>query len=191
MSDVRSHLLDAAAELFADRGYEAVSMRDIAKVVGVTQANLYYHFKDKADLIEATLAYVFELRGLSLHASLANRPGEELEAFVRWFVDALMTDRVFARLLYRELLDGDERRIAALSGTVLQLPFQAITAAAAPGRSDDEAKKLALSYVGFIVGQTLVFPLAPGLIGQSAPAETPDAVAIRLLQLLRIPVLEA
>ncbi|MFX4086881.1 MULTISPECIES: TetR/AcrR family transcriptional regulator [Sphingobium] len=191
MSDMRSQLLDASAELFADHGYEAVSMRDISRAMGFTQANLYYHFRDKADLIQATLAHIFELRALSLHAWLADRPGDQLEAFVRWFVDALMTDRIFARLLYRELLDGDDKRIAALSSTVLQLPFEAITAAVAPGRTDQEAKKVALSYVGFIVGQTLVLPLAPGLIGQTEPGETADAVATRLLQLLQMPVLEA
>src|SRR3546814_18179316 len=124
MSDMRSQLLDTAARLFAERGYKAVSMRDIAKLVGVTQANLYYHFRDKADLIEATLASVFEARAQELDAWLARHPSNQIEAFVRWFVQMLMTDRIFASLLYRELLDGDEARIAALSRTVLQKPFQ-------------------------------------------------------------------
>src|SRR3546814_4649418 len=92
MSDMRSQLLDTAARLFAERGYKAVSMRDIAKLVGVTQANLYYHFRDKADLIEATLASVFEARAQELDAWLARHPSNQIEAFVRWFVQMLMTE---------------------------------------------------------------------------------------------------
>lgn len=191
MSDMRFQLLETAAALYAERGYEAVSMRDIAKVVGVTQANLYYHFKDKADLIQATLAHVFELRGLSLQGWIAEHPGDQLDAFVRWFVTTLMTDRVFARLLYRELIDGDGERIAMLSRTVLQLPFQVITDAVANGRSAQDAKMVAISYVGFVVGQVLILPLSPGLTGQDDGSENADAVATRLLGLMRSANVEA
>jgi AcrR family transcriptional regulator len=185
MADMGRQLLDAAAELFAERGYDAVSMRDISKVVGVTQANLYYHFQHKADLIQAALAHVFELRGLSLRGALDSHSDDPLGAFVRWFVEALMTDKVFAGLLYRELLDGDAERIGKLCESVLNLPFQSITIAVGGGRSDPEARSLALSYVGFILGQVLVLPLAPSLTGEDDISGTPDAVASRLLALIR------
>ena len=92
MSDMRTQLLKAAAELFAERGYDAVSMRDIAKVVGVTQANLYYHFQDKADLIQSTLERVFKTRAEDLSAWLGDHPEDQLGAFVRWLVGELMTE---------------------------------------------------------------------------------------------------
>lgn len=191
MSDMRSQLLDTAARLFAERGYKAVSMRDIAKLVGVTQANLYYHFRDKADLIEATLASVFEARAQELDAWLARHPSNQIEAFVRWFVQMLMTDRIFARLLYRELLDGDEARIAALSRTVLQKPFHSIVAAVRKGRLDVPAREVALSLVGFALGQVLVLPLAPGLTGESETADTVDRVVARFLALIHPATVEA
>ncbi|AJA11750.1 MAG: TetR/AcrR family transcriptional regulator [Hyphomonas sp.] len=191
MSDMRSQLLDTAARLFAERGYKAVSMRDIAKLVGVTQANLYYHFRDKADLIEATLASVFEARAQELDAWLARHPSNQIEAFVRWFVQMLMTDRIFARLLYRELLDGDEARIAALSRTVLQKPFHSIVAAVRKGRLDVPAREVALSLVGFALGQVLVLPLAPGLTGESETADTVDRVVARFLALIQPATVEA
>jgi AcrR family transcriptional regulator len=43
--DTRTAILDVSARLYADLGYSAVSMRDVAGVVGVTSANLYHHFK--------------------------------------------------------------------------------------------------------------------------------------------------
>jgi AcrR family transcriptional regulator len=183
MSDARSQLLDAAARLFAARGYDAVSMRDIAKAVGVTQANLYYHFRDKADLIQATLAQVFEASAERLEAWLSDHPGNRLEAFVRWFIAALTTDQIFARLLYRELLDGDAIRVDALSRTVLQRPFRAVVATIAPTTGTGAAEAAALSLVGFILGQVLVQPLAPGLAGAEAAGEPADALTARVLAL--------
>lgn len=185
MADMRSQILDAAAELFAERGYEGVSMRDIARVVGVTQANLYYHFAGKADLIEATLAHVFGAAAERLQAWLADHPDDQVRAFVRWLVEALMTDRTFARLLYRELLDGDEARIDSLSRTVLQAPFQLLVVAVASQRSPEAARALALSIIGCAIGQVLVLPLAPGLTGNEGGPERVEIIADRLFILIR------
>jgi len=52
----RDNIVDAAAQLFVQNGYDATSVRQIADVVGVTEAALYYHFKDgKRELLEAVI----------------------------------------------------------------------------------------------------------------------------------------
>lgn len=43
-SQSRENLLDAAEQLFTSRGYTAVTLKDIAKALGIKQASLYYHF---------------------------------------------------------------------------------------------------------------------------------------------------
>jgi AcrR family transcriptional regulator len=50
-------VLDAAATIFADKGYAGASTRDIAERLGVRQASLYYYFPSK----EAALAAICEL----------------------------------------------------------------------------------------------------------------------------------
>jgi AcrR family transcriptional regulator len=52
----RERILEAALTLFAERGYEAISMREIAEQLGITKAALYYHFDSKADIVRAMLA---------------------------------------------------------------------------------------------------------------------------------------
>ena len=42
----RDLIIETAAELFRENGYSATSVRQIAEAVGVTEAALYYHFKD-------------------------------------------------------------------------------------------------------------------------------------------------
>ena len=51
----RQAILHAAAGLFRERGYAAVSLRDIAEVVGMKTGSLYYHFESKESLVEEIL----------------------------------------------------------------------------------------------------------------------------------------
>jgi len=51
----RQAILHAAAGLFRERGYAAVSLRDIAEVVGMKTGSLYYHFDSKESLVEEIL----------------------------------------------------------------------------------------------------------------------------------------
>jgi AcrR family transcriptional regulator len=52
----RERILDVALTLFAEKGYDATSMREIAEHLGITKAALYYHFDSKADIVRAMLA---------------------------------------------------------------------------------------------------------------------------------------
>lgn len=55
MSDLRPQILDAAKRLFIEKGYHGLAMRQIAEALGVSKAALYYHFKDKEELLLAIL----------------------------------------------------------------------------------------------------------------------------------------
>ncbi|MDJ1138034.1 TetR/AcrR family transcriptional regulator [Streptomyces iconiensis] len=49
--NTRQRIQDVALEMFAERGYEKSSLREIAEQLGVTKAALYYHFKTKEDIV--------------------------------------------------------------------------------------------------------------------------------------------
>ena len=58
-------ILEGATHLFVTQGYHRISMREIAEAVGVSKAGLYYHFKDKEDLLLAILtAYLDNIERL-------------------------------------------------------------------------------------------------------------------------------
>ena len=57
--DARDRILSAAESLFAVRGFEGVSTTQIAKVAGITQPLIHYHFKNKEALWKATVARLF------------------------------------------------------------------------------------------------------------------------------------
>ena len=53
--DGRERILDEARSLFLTKGFAATSMQEIADAVGLTKPALYYHFKDKQELMLAVI----------------------------------------------------------------------------------------------------------------------------------------
>jgi TetR/AcrR family acrAB operon transcriptional repressor len=53
--ETRNRLLDAAEQLFHDRGVSRTSLQDIAAAAGVTRGAVYWHFQDKAELFNAMM----------------------------------------------------------------------------------------------------------------------------------------
>ena len=56
----KERILNVAIDLFAIRGFDAVSLREIADAAGVRKATLYYYFTTKDEILEKILEYVLE-----------------------------------------------------------------------------------------------------------------------------------
>ncbi|MBO0913743.1 TetR/AcrR family transcriptional regulator [Streptomyces laculatispora] len=52
-ANTRNKIQSVALDLFVELGYEKTTMREIAEVLGITKAALYYHFKAKEDILVA------------------------------------------------------------------------------------------------------------------------------------------
>jgi AcrR family transcriptional regulator len=124
--DRMEQTLGAAHELFAERGYAAVTMDEIAAAVGVTKPLLYNYFGNKEQLYIACM----ERAGDSLIKTIAGsvgqsaNPGDALGAGVRAFFEFLDTDRAAWAVLFDETLPhGGEvfDRVAAYRGQIVDL----------------------------------------------------------------------
>ncbi|MBD2101936.1 TetR/AcrR family transcriptional regulator [Leptolyngbya sp. FACHB-261] len=71
----RELVLEAAEQLFASRGYAAVTLKDIAKQLGIKQASLYYHVPGgKEDLFVEVMVRHLERRRETLEQIIATGP---------------------------------------------------------------------------------------------------------------------
>lgn len=87
--NARERVLIAAETLFRQRGYNVVTMRDIAEEVGIRQASLYYHFPTKEQLFITVIEQVFERHRNGLQQVLAEAGSdlrEQLHAASHWFI---------------------------------------------------------------------------------------------------------
>lgn len=76
MKGTKWTLFNVSVDLFADKGYDNVSIRDIAYAAGIKSASIYNHFKSKEEIL--TTIYEF----YDYHYSYFAPPLEELLAFV-------------------------------------------------------------------------------------------------------------
>ena len=53
--DTRQRILDVAAKLFSENGFDGTSVRDIAAELGIANPSIYHHFKSKSDLLTELL----------------------------------------------------------------------------------------------------------------------------------------
>jgi AcrR family transcriptional regulator len=103
----RRRILDAARELFAERGWAATSIDEVVGAAGVTKGALYHHFRDKTDVLRA----VYEdqeqrsIEGLLAIGGEHDDPLDALRAGCRAFLTACL-DPTFRRIALVEAPAG-------------------------------------------------------------------------------------
>lgn len=100
-------ILDTAEQMFARRGLDAVTTKEIAAGAGVAVGAIYHHFPSKDAIYTAVVKRAFG--GTSVlppEVYDAERPAaERLEKLVAWYIRALVDNDTFRGLLNREVLD--------------------------------------------------------------------------------------
>ena len=74
----RSCLIDAAEQVFLERGVSQTSLHEVAKVAGTSRGAIYWHFKDKAALFDAMMDRVTLPMELTLERQQANDSSDPL-----------------------------------------------------------------------------------------------------------------
>lgn len=122
-------ILRAAKDLFAKRGYDAVSMAAIAARAGVSKANIFHHFDNKEGLYFAVIrtavdrATVHFQRAVALEAE----PAVRVESAIRGSLSVLFEDAERARLIFREVLESGASRGEALANGVFGKEFTTLS----------------------------------------------------------------
>ena len=106
--DSQGALFRAAAEEFAQRGYEAAGVDRIAAKARVNKAMLYYHYSSKLDLYLEVLRDMFRAVGLRARA-LADSPGSaeaKLDSWISTIVEEAAARPWFPPIMLREIASG-------------------------------------------------------------------------------------
>lgn len=154
----RERILDVARNQFLERGFAATSMQEIADAVGMTKPALYYHFKDKQDLLLAVLGREMEDGHRAFGDALSRNTGLEarLEDGAAWSFSRVKGD--LGRLMsdMHRVLPADRVHQFKCShpmpvDTIAQLLADAMRRGEIP--ADQDPVVLARLYVGMIFGQ--------------------------------------
>jgi AcrR family transcriptional regulator len=106
LSPAKRRLYEVALELFGERGYHAVSIRDIATALGQQSSAIYFHVSSKQDLLYELAVIGHQSHYESLRDALMDAgadPHDQVEAVARAHVRTHLDYPSMARLTNREL----------------------------------------------------------------------------------------
>lgn len=148
----RRQLFDVALQLFAERGYDAATMDEIAERAGVTKPLLYQHFSSKRALYLELVDSVAEglLASISEATGSAIGPRQQVEDGFAAYFRMVVTHEAAFRLLYGSRPTDEEL------GVALRRVEDAIAVAIDPliaaGLDDEHRRFLAYAVVGMAEG---------------------------------------
>lgn len=150
-------LVTAAAELFAERGYEGTSLRDVAERMGMLKGSLYHYINAKSDLLVHVLREAHE-RGVKSLSAIAAGDGpaiERLEALVGAHARYVCTETVFTASFleaHRYLAPARAQEFVAAERAYRLAVEGLIARGQAEGslRADLDPKVAALCLLGFL-----------------------------------------
>ncbi|ART71262.1 TetR family transcriptional regulator [Mycobacterium dioxanotrophicus] len=94
----RERILDAATEIASERGYEGTSIALVSKACGLPASSIYWHFKDKDDLIAAVIERSFAGWLNAWRLPEDGEPRERVSAMATQIAKALLDAPDFLRL---------------------------------------------------------------------------------------------
>jgi AcrR family transcriptional regulator len=103
-SERRDEILAIAAELFAERGFAATTVREIADAAGILSGSLYHHFDSKESMADELVRELLE-RVLAEYRAIVARgddPAPTLRALVRAAFTAIADERATVALMVNE-----------------------------------------------------------------------------------------
>ncbi len=126
-----SEILDFATEVFAEKGYEGASMRDLSRLSGISLAGLYYYFDSKEKLLYFIQKHTFHVIIERLRKRLAevSDPEERLRVFVYNHVDYSLARPKAMKVLSHEddaLKDNFGDELAAVKREYFQLCLELV-----------------------------------------------------------------
>jgi TetR/AcrR family transcriptional regulator, regulator of cefoperazone and chloramphenicol sensitivity len=112
--DTRSQIIEAAGPIFAEKGFQAATVREICQAAGANLASVNYYFRDKERLYLATVLRASEMRRaeVPLPEWPSDTPPEErLRGFIRTIIERMVVMRKApwqVKLMNREILQPTE-----------------------------------------------------------------------------------
>jgi len=103
--DNRDNILDTAARLFAQNGFDATTMSNLAKEASVNKALIYYYFKDKDDILNSLFELLISrMRDYAESTRVDLNDAQSIEKKIGMEVDFLKENQSTLSLLWMESL---------------------------------------------------------------------------------------
>lgn len=111
----RQEIINAAVDMFYEFGYQKASLRDIANMVGITQAAIYYHFRNKEEILYTIIEKFSNDIFFAVKSALSGKgtPVEKLREAIYQHIISIKTERKGAKIIIEDkrFLSGELNKL--------------------------------------------------------------------------------
>lgn len=111
----RQEIIDAAVDMFYEFGYQKASLRYIANRVGITQAAIYYHFRNKEEILYTIIEKFSNDIFFTVKSALSGKgtPVEKLREAIYQHIISIKTERKGAKIIIEDkrFLSGELNKL--------------------------------------------------------------------------------
>jgi AcrR family transcriptional regulator len=172
--ETRQRLIEAASEIFIERGFKDAKIRDIVKRARTNLAAINYHFGGKQGLYAAVIEHnaALAVQDMSPALSQTRKPQEQLRVYVRLFLNRLLDNNIQSRmskLVAREVVEPTVAFDLVIEQFAIPLHKTLngiVRAILGPQASEETVRRSSMS----IIGQCLYYQKARRAVQRLDPA---------------------
>jgi len=193
----RERLVQAAETLFVERGFDGVSINDVAVEAQVTKALVFYYFKNKQELFDTVLDRYYQAQASALVSAIRSEGSvqDQIHQGIDAYLDFLKDNPGYPRLIQREICSSSRNLEKIMEYTnPLYLWGRDVLGDLLPGEGPLSVPHLFLTVFGMIINYFTYSPALKPLWGMD-PMDPPalserrehlhlvvDAILDRLLE---------
>jgi AcrR family transcriptional regulator len=174
-------ILEAADRLFCERGFDGVSMRDVARLAGVNKALTFYYFNSKAELFERVLERYYRAHMEALDGAFAESGPigsigslhERIHAMMDAYLDFMVSNQRYARLIQQQVA-GSETHHALIERNLAPLFrwTEGVLAEAAPATGHLSARQFFVTFSAMVINYFTYAPVLSAMWGEDPMSAT-------------------
>ncbi|MEJ0103214.1 MAG: TetR family transcriptional regulator [Bacteroidota bacterium] len=116
-NDKQVQIMEAAEQLFAEKGFDGTSVRDISDKAAVNLAMISYYFGSKEKLLEALFSYRSENSVMKVESMLQDKatgPLQKVNHLIDYYIDKFQNQTCFHKIMSREQVHNHRSTVTEL-----------------------------------------------------------------------------
>ena len=154
-SERQQQIVETAIKLIADKGIQNLTIKNLAKDIGISEPALYRHFDSKSEILKAVIKYFkIQMKPAIEKLEESTNSLNKIESFISEHLKIISSNPNFAKVIFSEANFQNEENLILKMNNMMKQSHKILETAVLSGQKKDEIRSdiNSLSIVRMIVG---------------------------------------